>query len=180
MKITKVVQSRHRIDLDPPFNPAWDTRPRRQFTVDLVRVETDEGLTGYGSGDSMAGFAGHEELFVGCDPRDLERHFRVIENLSFHYGRCWPLDVALWDLFGKITEAPGPVPRPISNIPMTRRNGRPSAVISRCCGRSQSTERASSTSARHRVSAWSWTKSGWSAAESTDALSRPGDRAPTG
>lgn len=106
MKITKVVQSRHRIDLDPPFNPAWDTRPRRQFTVDLVRVETDEGLTGYGSGDSMAGFAGHEELFVGCDPRDLERHFRVIENLSFHYGRCWPLDVALWDLFGKITEAP--------------------------------------------------------------------------
>jgi L-alanine-DL-glutamate epimerase-like enolase superfamily enzyme len=106
MKITGISQSRHRIDLDPPFLPSWDTRPRDHFIADIVRVETDAGLVGIGSGDSMAGFAGHEELFIGHDPLDLDRHFRVIENLSFHYGRCWPLDVALWDLYGKIAGQP--------------------------------------------------------------------------
>jgi L-alanine-DL-glutamate epimerase-like enolase superfamily enzyme len=106
MKISRVTLSHHRLDLDPPFHAAWDGRPRRAFTATIVRIETDEGLTGIGSGDAMPGFAGHEELFVGHDPRDLDRHFQIIDNLSFHYGRCWPLDVALWDLFGKITGQP--------------------------------------------------------------------------
>jgi L-alanine-DL-glutamate epimerase-like enolase superfamily enzyme len=106
MEIVRIVQSVHRVALDPPFQASWDTRPRRHFDLQLVRVETDEGLVGIGAGDAMPGFAGHEDLFVGQDPRDLDRHFRVIENLSFHYGRCWPLDVALWDLFGKILEEP--------------------------------------------------------------------------
>ena len=106
MKITRITQSRHRIPLDPPFLPAWDTRPRTHFDVDLVRVETDDGMVGIGSGDAMPGFAGNEDLFVGHDPRDLERHFRIIENLSFHYGRCWPLDVAMWDLAGQIAGQP--------------------------------------------------------------------------
>ncbi len=106
MKITRIRTTRHRIALDPPFVPSWDSRPRTGFTADLVRVETDAGLFGIGSGDAMPGFAGHEELFLGRDPRDLERHFRVIENLSFHYGRCWPLDIALWDLYGKIENQP--------------------------------------------------------------------------
>lgn len=106
MKITRIALSRHRLPLDPPFVPAWDTRPRRHFEVTLVRVETDEGLVGIGTGQAMPGLAGHEDLFLGRDPRDLDRHFRVIENLSFHYGRCWPLDVALWDLFGKIAGQP--------------------------------------------------------------------------
>jgi L-alanine-DL-glutamate epimerase-like enolase superfamily enzyme len=45
-------------------------------------------------------------LFVGQDPMAIERHWRVLSNLSFHYGRCWPLDLALWDLAGKITGQP--------------------------------------------------------------------------
>jgi L-alanine-DL-glutamate epimerase-like enolase superfamily enzyme len=106
MKITKISQSHHRVPLDPPFHAAWDGRPRTRFDVSIVRIEIDEGLVGIGSGDAMPGFAGHEELFVGRDPRDLERHFRIVENLSFHYGRCWPLDVALWDLLGKIAGQP--------------------------------------------------------------------------
>lgn len=106
MKITRIRQSRHRLALDPPFPPAWDSRPRHAFTVDIVRVETDAGLVGIGAGDPMPGFAGHEELFVGRNPLELDRHFRVIDNLSFHYGRCWPLDVALWDLAGKIMDQP--------------------------------------------------------------------------
>jgi len=36
----------------------------------------------------------------------IERHYRVINNINFHFGRCWPLDLALWDLAGKITNQP--------------------------------------------------------------------------
>ncbi len=106
MKITRIALSHHRLPLEPPFPAAWDARPRSHFDATIVRVETDEGLVGIGSGDAMPGFAGHEDLFLGHDPRHLERHFRVIEALSFHYGRCWPLDLALWDLAGKIAGEP--------------------------------------------------------------------------
>src|SRR3546814_446792 len=54
----------------------------------------------------MVGFEQHEELFLGRDPLDLDRHYRVLDNLAFHYSRYWPLDCALWDLAGKILEQP--------------------------------------------------------------------------
>jgi L-alanine-DL-glutamate epimerase-like enolase superfamily enzyme len=106
VKITAITISEHRLPLDPPFRPSWDTRPRNHFDATIVRVETDEGLIGVGSGDQMIGFAGHEDLFVGRDPMALERHYRVLSHIGFHYGRCWPLDLALWDLAGKITGQP--------------------------------------------------------------------------
>jgi L-alanine-DL-glutamate epimerase-like enolase superfamily enzyme len=106
MRIARIHTSRHRLPLDPPFLPTWDPRPRAHFDVTLVRVETDEGHVGVGSGDDMPGLEGHEELFVGHDPLDLERHARVIDNLSLLYGRCWALDTALWDLAGKIRGEP--------------------------------------------------------------------------
>jgi len=106
MKITSIALTRHRMDFEPAFLPSWDSLPRHSFTIDLVTVETDNGLKGYGSGDSMAGFEGHEELFLGKDPRLLAEHFQVIQNLSFHYGRMYPLDCALWDLYGKIVGEP--------------------------------------------------------------------------
>src|SRR4029453_10360783 len=79
---------------------------RTGFGAAVVRVRTDEGHVGCGSGDSMPGFAGHEELFVGQDPLDLNRHYQIISHLSFHLGKHWPLDLALWDLAGKITGQP--------------------------------------------------------------------------
>jgi L-alanine-DL-glutamate epimerase-like enolase superfamily enzyme len=106
MKITAVGISHHRLPLDPPFHASWDSRPRTHFDATVVRVETDAGLAGIASGDRMLGFEGHEHLFVGQDPLALERHHRVLDNLQFHYGRCWPLDLALWDLAGKITGQP--------------------------------------------------------------------------
>jgi len=106
MKITAIEITHHRLPLDPAFNASWDTRPRTQFDATVTRVHTDEGLTGVASGDMMVGFAGHEHLFIGQDPLAIERHFRVLENIDFHYGRCWPLDLALWDLAGKIAGLP--------------------------------------------------------------------------
>ena len=105
-KIAGVSISHHRLPLDPPFNASWDSKPRRHFDATVVRVTTDTGLTGLGSGDRMLGFEGHEHLFIGTDPLALERHYRVLSNIDFHYGRCWPLDLALWDLAGKIHGQP--------------------------------------------------------------------------
>src|SRR5665647_981518 len=106
MKIASITITHHSLPLDPPFHSSWDTKPRTAHPATIVRVATDEGLVGIGSGDSMLGFAGHEQLFIGQDPLAIERHFRVLENLNFLYGRCWPLDLALWDLAGKIAGQP--------------------------------------------------------------------------
>jgi L-alanine-DL-glutamate epimerase-like enolase superfamily enzyme len=105
-RIASIRITHHRLPLDPPFHASWDTRPRVHFDATIVRVTTDTGLEGYGSGDLMVGFAGHEPLFIGQDALAIERHYRVLSHIDFHYGRCWPLDLALWDLAGKITGQP--------------------------------------------------------------------------
>ena len=105
-RITAIAISHHRLPLVPAFNASWDSKPREHFDATIVRVTTDSGLVGVGSGDRMLGFGGHENLFVGSDPLALERHYRILSNIDFHYGRCWPLDLALWDLAGKILGQP--------------------------------------------------------------------------
>jgi D-galactarolactone cycloisomerase len=104
--ITAVHTDRLRLPLDPPFAAAWDPRPRRSVDATVVRVETDAGLVGVGSGDTMAGFAGHEHLFVGTDPRRMARHVRILDTLAFHGGRCRPLEAALWDVVGQAAGVP--------------------------------------------------------------------------
>jgi D-galactarolactone cycloisomerase len=106
VKITGVRLRRLRYPLDPPFEPAWDPEPRRTFDATLVYVDTDEGLTGIGSGDAMDGFERYAELFVGRDPLEVDRHVRVLETITFHAGRYWPLEAALWDLLGKAKGVP--------------------------------------------------------------------------
>ena len=105
-KISAVAISHHRLPLAPAFHASWDSKPRVHFDASVVRVSTDSGLIGVASGDRMLGFEGHEDLFLGQEPLALERHHRVLSNLDFHYGRCWPLDLALWDLAGKILGQP--------------------------------------------------------------------------
>jgi L-alanine-DL-glutamate epimerase-like enolase superfamily enzyme len=101
VRITAVGIERLRLPLDPPFYAAWDAVPRHQFDATLVRVDTDAGLTGYGSGDTMAGFADYAHLFIGEDPLRIARHVRVIAGIAFHARRYWPLEAALWDIAGQ-------------------------------------------------------------------------------
>jgi L-alanine-DL-glutamate epimerase-like enolase superfamily enzyme len=95
----------YRLPLDPPFRASWDPHPRTSHTSTLVRVRAGD-YEGVGSGDAMLGFAGHESLFIGQDPFAIERHVQLLDNLQFHYGRMWPLEVALWDLMGQISGQP--------------------------------------------------------------------------
>ncbi len=106
MKITSIRLDRMRLPLDPPFHAAWDPAPRRHFDATLVRVETDAGLTGFGSGDTMDGFDAYAEIFVGTDPLQMARQVRRLETISFHAGRYWPLEAALWDIVGQACGQP--------------------------------------------------------------------------
>ncbi|HEX6386494.1 MAG TPA: mandelate racemase/muconate lactonizing enzyme family protein [Anaerolineae bacterium] len=104
-KIDAIEINYYRLPLDPPFRAAWDPQPRASHTSTIVRVRAGD-CEGVGSGDTMLGFAGHESLFLGRSPFAIERHVRLLDNLQFHYGRMWPLEVALWDLMGKISGRP--------------------------------------------------------------------------
>lgn len=106
MRITAIRTQRLRLPLDPPFNAAWDPTPRRAFEATIVRVETDAGMVGIGSGDTMAAFDEFEHLFIGADPLAIARHARTLETISFHAGRYWPLEAALWDLLGQACGQP--------------------------------------------------------------------------
>jgi D-galactarolactone cycloisomerase len=106
MKITAITLDRLRLELDPPLAAAWDPEPRRHFDATIVRVHTDDGITGIGSGDTMAGFEAVEHLFLGEDPLDIVRHVKAIETANFHGGCYWPLEVALWDIIGQVAGLP--------------------------------------------------------------------------
>jgi L-alanine-DL-glutamate epimerase-like enolase superfamily enzyme len=106
VKITNIRLDRMRLPLDPPFRAAWDPEPRRHFDATLVTVETDEGVTGYGSGATMDGFEPFEALFTGHDPMRIARHVATIESIGSHAGRYWPLEAALWDIAGQVTGQP--------------------------------------------------------------------------
>lgn len=106
MIITDIKLTRMRIPLDPPFFAAWDPNPRTEFSATLVTVETDSGVTGYGSGDSMDGFEGYRDLFIGTDPLQILSQVKRIETINFHGGRYWPLEAALWDIIGKVADLP--------------------------------------------------------------------------
>jgi L-alanine-DL-glutamate epimerase-like enolase superfamily enzyme len=54
----------------------------------------------------MDGFERYEHLFVGHDPLAVERHVTVLETITFHAGRYWALEAALWDLAGKAAGKP--------------------------------------------------------------------------
>ena len=106
MRISAIRTERLSVPLDPPFPAAWDPVPRSAFAVTIVRVETDEGVVGIGSGDTMNGFDAFEHLFIGQDPLAIARHVRALETIDFHAGRYWPLEVALWDIAGQVAGLP--------------------------------------------------------------------------
>jgi D-galactarolactone cycloisomerase len=106
MKITRIELQRVRRNLDVALRAAWDPVPRTHLDATIVRVHTDAGLTGIGSGDTMEGFAAFAHLFIDSDPLALARHGRTLETIAFHAGRYWPLEAALWDLAGQALGVP--------------------------------------------------------------------------
>lgn len=105
LKIDAIETRSYRLPLEPPFHAAWDSEPRRALDCHIVIVHAGE-FEGVGSGNRLAGWEHTFDLFVGHDPREIERHVQVLDNLQFHYGRMWSIEIALWDLIGKMKETP--------------------------------------------------------------------------
>lgn len=106
MKITDIQIQHYAIPLDPPYHAAWDHNPRTKLGATIVKVLTDEGLVGIGSGDAMTGFEDYKHLFIGQDPFAIERHSLVLETIAFHGARHWPFENALWDLIARAAGQP--------------------------------------------------------------------------
>jgi L-rhamnonate dehydratase len=107
--------------------------PVRQSVADgtqddlLIRIETDEGITGYGEVDTSpeVGKAvidaemshgtcyGLREVLVGQDPFDIEQIWELMYRKTNYYGRLGVVmhamsgvDMALWDILGKAAGKP--------------------------------------------------------------------------
>jgi L-alanine-DL-glutamate epimerase-like enolase superfamily enzyme len=81
----------------------------------LVRIDTDGGLTGYGEAGATGPMARARietmrGLLIGKDPLAIEVHFQNMTSLMHTYMAHIPtisgIDIALWDLAGKIIGAP--------------------------------------------------------------------------
>jgi L-rhamnonate dehydratase len=107
--------------------------PVRQAVADgtqddlLIRIETDEGIVGYGEVDTSpeVGKAaidaqmshgtcyGLREVLLGMDPFDIEQIWEVMYRKTNYYGRLGVvmhvmsgIDMALWDILGKAVGKP--------------------------------------------------------------------------
>jgi D-galactarolactone cycloisomerase len=106
MRIAAIETREYRFPLDPPFNAAWDPVPRTHQDATIVVVRSDEGVEGYASGDAVPDRALLERLLVGVDPAETQVVHRVVETVDFHHGRNWIVEVAVWDLLGRVADRP--------------------------------------------------------------------------
>lgn len=107
--------------------------PVRQAVADgtqddlLIRIETDEGIVGYGEVDTSPGVGkavidaemshgtcyGLREILIGKDPFDIEQIWELMYRKTNYYGRqgvvvhaMSGVDMALWDILGKALGKP--------------------------------------------------------------------------
>ncbi len=120
MKIKRI--STYQIDLPlKEGSYTWaDGKTVKVFDATIVRIETDEGLEGYGEVCPLGPFylpafgkgarAGIEELaphLIGEDPTNIGRINDIMDRalLGHPYVKS-PLDMACWDILGKTTGQP--------------------------------------------------------------------------
>ncbi len=104
MKIARVdVQVLRDVPTPRELRFAWSPGSvTRASTFSLIRVYSDEGHVGYGTGGDVSATRNLGEQLIGSDPFATEQHIRLMRRT----GNAWGLDVALWDLIGKITNQP--------------------------------------------------------------------------
>jgi L-alanine-DL-glutamate epimerase-like enolase superfamily enzyme len=93
------------------FNLVYEPGSRRESQGYVVAIETDAGVTGEyagGDGPAMAQLAGFAHYLLGRNPlerelihHDLKRALRKVDRMGMG-----PVDCALWDLAGKLHDAP--------------------------------------------------------------------------
>jgi L-alanine-DL-glutamate epimerase-like enolase superfamily enzyme len=81
----------------------------------MVKIDTDAGIAGYGEAGASGPMARSrieqiKPMLIGQDPLSIERHFLNMISLMHPYMAHIPtisgIDIALWDIAGKITGQP--------------------------------------------------------------------------
>jgi L-alanine-DL-glutamate epimerase-like enolase superfamily enzyme len=106
MRIASVETRRYVYPLDPPLRVAWDPVPREEQEATLVVVRSDDGVSGYASGDRLPDRVLLERHLVGLDPLRTEIVREVCETADLHGARPWTVEVAVWDLVGRALDTP--------------------------------------------------------------------------
>ncbi len=120
MKITEIVS--HVLQYDLPEELGYSQQYYAKRSTHLVEVKTDEGLTGWGEcfGPGNVALANKtivekviQPMLIGEDPVDREVLWHKVYNLLRDHGqKGMPIqalsgvDIALWDLTGKIAGLP--------------------------------------------------------------------------
>jgi D-galactarolactone cycloisomerase len=106
LRIAGLEVRRYSFPLDPPFRAAWDPVPRAVVEASLVIVGSDDGHSGYASGDHLPDAALLEHLLVGLDPLRTEVVRELCETVDFHGARPWTAEAAVWDLAARALDVP--------------------------------------------------------------------------
>jgi L-alanine-DL-glutamate epimerase-like enolase superfamily enzyme len=117
MKITDIKTEKIKLELKEPFVTAASSRTF-QYTV-LVKVETDEGLAGYGeasptrhvtgeTADSVAAVIGEfKEELAGLNPLAVEAAHDIMDrHITGNTSAKAGVDIALYDIIGKAMGVP--------------------------------------------------------------------------
>ena len=122
MKITRVtgIVYRQPLILSGP-QPKFAGEPRTSFETLLVKVETDEGFVGWGEAFPHRVWKATRSLIetliepacIGADPTDISALMNSLIRKTYGIGRAGPvmyalsgLDIALWDILGKVAKQP--------------------------------------------------------------------------
>lgn len=102
--ITKVeVQLLRDVPTPRPLSFAWSPGSvTRATTFSLIRIHSDQGAVGFGTGGDPGATRSIGDQLVGRDPFATEQHIRLLRR----GGNTWGIEVALWDLIGKLCGQP--------------------------------------------------------------------------
>ena len=120
LKITRITS--HVLQCDMPEELGYSQQYYSKRTAHIVEVETDQGITGWGEcfGPGNVALANKaivekviQPLVLGMDPMDRDVIWHRVYNLLRDHGqKGMPLqslsgvDIALWDIAGKVTGQP--------------------------------------------------------------------------
>ncbi len=112
MRIVKVEIKLLEYPLEKPFFPAWlPGYPQTAHRVNLVILETDEGIKGYSAGPAFGAEATRlgellTPFLVGRDPFNVEEIVQILRSATYLGFRLWYVEPALWDVIGKACGQP--------------------------------------------------------------------------
>ncbi len=122
MKITRVSGVVYRQQLKPgAAQPKFAGEGRSAFETLLIKIETDEGITGWGEAFPHRVWKAVKSLLetliapacIGADPTDIPALMKMLIYRVHGVGRAGPVmyalsgvDTALWDILGKVKQQP--------------------------------------------------------------------------